>query len=215
MRVDEAALELAAEQLAALDGSGAEKQHIAVLGSASLALTPNLNNEVFARISEEGCEAVPSSLATQAVHNTLVEAGLVSGEQAAKLSAFAECTMTAQEHAFKRMGELGVGYAPALSYLQLERVAHRQGIDTGVNAGAGWCTQASMLSLADAGYHNVLFSQTFTCLSSHVAGSGVFKEVRAYDAHANLSSVEYDIGISHVNQINRIKLLTSLAKARG
>jgi len=48
-----------------------------------------------------------------------------------------------------------------------------------------------------------------------VGGSAKFKEVREGEPEANLSSVEYDTGISYVNQINRIKLLASLAKGAG
>ncbi len=75
--------------------------------------------------------------------------------------------------------------------------------------------QAAMSSLLESGCRDILFAQTFTCLSSHVSGSAKFKEVREGEPEANLSSVEYDTGISYVNQINRIKLLASLAKGAG
>ncbi len=208
--IDELALDAATQALA--DRTFADKTCIAVLGTASLALTPSLNNKVFDCISQEDCEPIPTPLAIQAIHNAIAEIQVSDGPRKEALESFVALLVDLQERAFVRLGDVGLGNAPALTFSRLCEVAREKGIDQGVNAGVGWCSQAAMSSLLESGCRDILFTQTFTCLSSHVGGSAKFKEVRADDPDANLSSVEYDTGISYVNQINRIKLLASLAK---
>lgn len=211
--IDEIALDVATRALTSI--TVVDKTCIGVLGTAALALTPSLNNKVFDCISQEDCEPIPTSLAMQAIHNAMAETQVSEGARKEALDAFVALLLDLQEHAFDRLEDAGLEHAPALTFRRLCEVAREKGIDQGVNAGVGWCSQAAMSSLLESGCRDILFAQTFTCLSSHVSGSAKFKEVRADEPDANLSSVEYDTGISYVNQINRIKLLASLAKATG
>ena len=59
---------------------------------------------------------------------------------------------------------------------------------------------------------NIVCDQPFACLPNHVVGKGVIKSIREKYPHANISPVDYDPGASETNQINRIKLLTTVAK---
>jgi predicted nucleotide-binding protein (sugar kinase/HSP70/actin superfamily) len=43
-------------------------------------------------------------------------------------------------------------------------------------------------------------------------GKGVIKKLREMHAQANVVAVDYDPGASEVNQLNRIKLMLSVAK---
>ncbi|MCL2756967.1 MAG: hypothetical protein FWD43_02665, partial [Coriobacteriia bacterium] len=47
----------------------------------------------------------------------------------------------------------------------------------------------------------------------HVTGKGVIKELRRLFPQSNIVAVDYDPGASEVNQLNRIKLMTSVAKS--
>ena len=52
----------------------------------------------------------------------------------------------------------------------------------------------------------------FACLPNHVAGKSVIKRLRQMHPESNIVAVDYDPGASEVNQLNRIKLMISVAK---
>jgi len=68
-----------------------------------------------------------------------------------------------------------------------------------------------MLELIHSGVHNIVCMQPFACLPNHVTGKGVMKEIKRQYPSANIVAVDYDPGASEVNQINRIKLMMSIA----
>ena len=49
-------------------------------------------------------------------------------------------------------------------------------------------------------------------MPNHVVGKGVIKRIRTLYPDANIAPVDYDPGASESNQINRIKLLMTVAK---
>jgi len=55
--------------------------------------------------------------------------------------------------------------------------------------------------------------QPFACLPNHIVGKGVIKEIRRRYPEANIAAIDYDPGASEVNQLNRIKLMLSTARA--
>ena len=63
------------------------------------------------------------------------------------------------------------------------------------------------------GAPNIVCAQPFACLPNHVVGKSVIKELRRRYAGTNIVAVDYDPGASEVNQLNRIKLMISVAKA--
>ena len=64
-----------------------------------------------------------------------------------------------------------------------------------------------------SGAPNVVCTQPFACLPNHVVGKAVIKELRRRYPESNIVAVDYDPGASEVNQLNRIKLMISVAKA--
>jgi predicted nucleotide-binding protein (sugar kinase/HSP70/actin superfamily) len=53
--------------------------------------------------------------------------------------------------------------------------------------------------------------QPFACLPNHVTGKGMIKALKEKYPTANIVAVDYDPGASQVNQLNRIKLMLSVA----
>ncbi|MPN55387.1 hypothetical protein SDC9_203069 [bioreactor metagenome] len=53
--------------------------------------------------------------------------------------------------------------------------------------------------------------QPFACLPNHITGKGMMQELRRRYPRANIVAVDYDPGASEVNQLNRIKLMLSVA----
>ena len=78
-------------------------------------------------------------------------------------------------------------------------------------AGEGWFLTAEMLDLFDEGINNIICMQPFACLPNHVTGKGVMKALKELNHKANIVAVDYDPGASEVNQVNRIKLMMSVA----
>ena len=79
--------------------------------------------------------------------------------------------------------------------------------------GEGWLLTAEMVELIKTGAPNVVCTQPFACLPNHVVGKAVIKELRRRYPESNIVAVDYDPGASEVNQLNRIKLMISVAKA--
>jgi predicted nucleotide-binding protein (sugar kinase/HSP70/actin superfamily) len=77
--------------------------------------------------------------------------------------------------------------------------------------GEGWFLTAEMLDLIDEGVENIVCAQPFACLPNHVAGKGMIKEIKRQHPNSNIVAVDYDPGASEVNQLNRIKLMISIA----
>ena len=81
----------------------------------------------------------------------------------------------------------------------------------GHQMGEGWFLTGEIISLIEDGANNVVCMQPFGCLPNHVTGKGMVKELRRVYPLSNVVTVDYDPGASHVNQLNRIKLMMATA----
>ena len=71
-----------------------------------------------------------------------------------------------------------------------------------------------MLELLKTRVPNIICIQPFGCLPNHVVGKGVIKQLKKAFPDSNIAAVDYDPGASEVNQLNRIKLMLSVAKEK-
>ena len=85
-------------------------------------------------------------------------------------------------------------------------------LSIGNQYGEGWFLTGEMVELIRSGVPNIVCIQPFACLPNHVVGKGVIKSLRRAYPEANIVAVDYDPGASEVNQLNRIKLMISVAK---
>jgi len=85
-------------------------------------------------------------------------------------------------------------------------------LSTGNQTGEGWFLTGEILELVSKGVNNVVCVQPFACLPNHVVGKAVIKRIKEIHENANIIAIDYDPGASHSNQINRIKLMLSIAK---
>ena len=90
-----------------------------------------------------------------------------------------------------------------------ERASHI--LSLGHQMGEGWFLTAEIVSLIEDEVNNVICMQPFGCLPNHVTGKGIVKELRRVYPLSNVVTVDYDPGSSHVNQLNRIKLMMATA----
>ena len=100
----------------------------------------------------------------------------------------------------KHIGELAKLASPILSI--------------GNQTGEGWFLTGEMIELIKSGVNNIACVQPFACLPNHVTGKGMIKILRDHYPDSNIVAIDYDPGASNVNQMNRIKLMLSVAKKK-
>ena len=84
-------------------------------------------------------------------------------------------------------------------------------VSIGNQTGEGWFLTGEMIELIHSGAPNIVCCQPFGCLPNHVGGKGVIKELRKQYPASNIVAIDYEPGVSEVNQLNRIKLMLSTA----
>ncbi len=87
-------------------------------------------------------------------------------------------------------------------------------LSIGNQYGEGWFLAGEMIELISHGTPNVVCIQPFACLPNHVVGKGVIKAIKRAYPESNIAAVDYDPGASEVNQLNRIKLMLSIARKK-
>ena len=68
-----------------------------------------------------------------------------------------------------------------------------------------------MIELVKSGVENIVCVQPFGCLPNHIIGKSMIKPIKKKYPYANIAAIDYDPGASEVNQLNRIKLMLSVA----
>ena len=190
------------------------KPRVGIVGEILVKYHPNANNKLVDIIEAEGGEAV------------------VPG-----LSDFIEYTLFNKEYNYKYLNgnwaEMKINHA-VIEYIEsfkeymreaftiserfkADPVIHETArnaekfISVGNQCGEGWLLTGEMVDLIDSGVKNIVCLQPFACLPNHVAGKGMLKALRQYDKKANIVAIDYDPGASHVNQLNRIKMMMATA----
>ena len=198
-----------------LQGEGT-KPRVGVVGEILVKFHPTANNQIVDVIEREGCEAVVPGLIEFFLF------GIVGAEfqkdplgRSAKgalgskvaLSAIAQLRSPVTE-ALKASSR----FEPPANIYELGEYAS-QILSLCNSMGEGWLLTAEMVELVRSGCPNVVCTQPFACLPNHVVGKAVIKEIRRQYPGSNIVAVDYDPGASEVNQLNRIKLMISVAKA--
>ena len=198
-----------------LQGEGT-KPRVGVVGEILVKFHPTANNQVVDVIEAEGCEAVVPGLIEFFLFALLgrslqrVPLGrTLKGAIGGKAGIAAIEAMRAPIH---KALEQSVRFEPPTDIVTLAEYA--EGVLSTCNSmGEGWLLTAEMIELIKTGAPNIVCTQPFACLPNHVVGKSVIKELRRQYPQSNIVAVDYDPGASEVNQLNRIKLMISVAKA--
>ena len=198
-----------------LQGEGA-KPRVGVVGEILVKFHPTANNQVVDVIEREGCEAVVPGLVEFFLFGIVgrifqkdplgrSSKGALGAHGILRLLATMRKPMIdalAQSRRFEAPTDIFTlgGYAEEV-------------LSTCNSMGEGWLLTAEMIELIRTGTPNVVCAQPFACLPNHVVGKAVIKELRRQYPMSNIVAVDYDPGASEVNQLNRIKLMISVAKA--
>ena len=191
------------------------KPRVGVVGEILVKFHPTANNQVVRVIEQEGCEAnVPGlvdfflfgmtnainmkdELGTKATSRFTHKAGIKL------IEGFRE--------PINKMLEASTRFEPYPSVWELAEKAGRV-LSLCNTMGEGWLLTAEMCDLIETGTPNIVCCSPFACLPNHVVGKAVIKRLREMHPESNIVAVDYDPGASEVNQLNRIKLMISVAK---
>ncbi len=191
------------------------RPRVGLVGEILLKYHPGANNNAVSLIEAEGGEAVVSDIMDfvlytfyDQIFNYRHLAGSWRGYASGVLGiGFLEFSRWAMRMGFRRSKR----FMPPIRFSELRKKA-RSLISLGHQTGEGWLLAAEMVELLESGVNNILCMQPFGCLPNHITGKGLLKELKRRYPDANITAIDYDPGASEVNQMNRIKLMMSVAK---
>ncbi|MDR1910753.1 MAG: 2-hydroxyacyl-CoA dehydratase [Helicobacteraceae bacterium] len=198
----------------ALELEGERKPRVGLVGEILVKFHPGANNDVVAIVEKEGGEAVMPPLMDFLLycaydydfnhrHLSRSRFAALAGNAAIVAMEFYRKEMRkslAKSERFtppSTIDEIAFGAAPFLS--------------RGNQTGEGWFLTGEMVELIREGTPNIICMQPFACLPNHITGKGVIKALKERYPNANITAIDYDPGASEINQLNRIKLMFSVA----
>jgi predicted nucleotide-binding protein (sugar kinase/HSP70/actin superfamily) len=192
------------------------KPRVGVVGEILVKFHPTANNGIVDIIEGEGCEVVVPGLTEFFLYG--ISGGIWQHAELAKAwkSSLGSRATIALANLMRRPLIKALRrsrrFEPPATIYQLADFA--KGLLSLCNSmGEGWLLTAEMIELIHTGTPNIVCTQPFACLPNHVTGKGVIKELRRLNPESNIVAVDYDPGASEVNQLNRIKLMISIAKS--
>ena len=190
------------------------KPKVGVVGEILVKFHPTANNNIVELLEAEGAEAVVPDLT-----DFLLYSAFDNGIKYKKLSgSFWE--MVSGKLSINRIESYRKGMKRALEASKrftapkpIEEIAKyaEQHLSLANQSGEGWFLTGEMVELIRSGVNNIVCLQPFACLPNHITGKGMFREIRRSYPLANIAPIDYDPGASEVNQLNRIKLMLSVA----
>lgn len=197
--------------------TGITKPRVGIVGEILIKFHPDANNRIIEMIEAEGGEAVMPDFLDfifYCVYNPIYKAeqfgkskrlGYINPMLISYLEIYRKPIKVALEDAGLAKGRENIyGLAEKASRL----------VSVGNQMGEGWFLTAEMMDLLDNGVKNIACIQPFACLPNHITGRGMIKGLKELYPGANIVAIDYDAGVSVVNQANRIKLMMSIASSQ-
>lgn len=191
------------------------KPRVGLVGEILLKYHPDANNQAAKVVEQEGGEAVVPDLTDfvlYSFYDNVFNYKHLAGSWKSYVSSL--CGIALLEF-FRRSLIFGFKssrrFSPPVRFKKLRKKV-KGIISLGHQTGEGWLLAAEMLELLEDGVNNILCMQPFGCLPNHITGKGVIREIKKRFPEANIIAVDYDPGASETNQVNRIKLMMSIAK---
>ena len=194
-----------------------KKPVIGVVGEILVKYHPTANNEIVRVLEEEGAEVkVPdlTDFLLYCAYNTNFKSEKLGKPRL--FAHFGNIAVAFIEHSrrlMKKALEKSKRFYPP-STIDHKAKSASEFLSIGNQTGEGWFLTGEMAELIKEGADGIVCVQPFACLPNHIVGKGVIQPLRAKYSHANIVAIDYDPGASEVNQLNRIKLMLSLAKDR-
>ncbi|MBP1889658.1 putative CoA-substrate-specific enzyme activase [Clostridium moniliforme] len=190
------------------------KPRVGVVGEILVKYHPTANNDIVSLLESEGAEAVVPDLLEfffySAYDSEFKYKYLAFSRTSRDLNIIAMKYMESYRKEMKKALDESKRFEAPKNIKELGRLASNI-LSLGNQTGEGWFLTAEMIELIKSGADNIVCMQPFACLPNHVTGKGMMKALKKNYPKANIVAVDYDPGASVVNQVNRIKLMLSVA----
>ncbi|MGX7350986.1 2-hydroxyglutaryl-CoA dehydratase activator [Enterococcus canis] len=190
------------------------KPKVGVVGEILVKYSPTANNDIVRLLEQEGAEAVVPDIIgfmNYSLYNQIWKyENLGMSKQSKNLANFAIRLIEIVEKPMDRALRRSQRFDGLHSIHELAEDASKV-LSIGNHTGEGWFLTGEMIELLKSGVDNIVCMQPFGCLPNHVVGKGVIKELRSQYPKANIAAIDYDPGVSLVNQLNRIRLMMATA----
>lgn len=192
------------------------KPKVGIVGEILIKYHPYGNNHIIEKLESEGAEVVMPDFmgfvkycATHSVtDNMLMKKDKFLSDISKLVIKFLE---SSEKDAKLALSSSKKDYLPISNIWELEDKV-KDVLSIGNQTGEGWFLTAEMIDFIEHDIPNIVCVQPFACLPNHVVGKGVIKTIRKMYPEANISPIDYDPGASETNQINRLKLMITVAK---
>lgn len=191
------------------------KPKVGIVGEILVKFHPNANNNVFSLLEDEGAEVVVPDLldffSYSAFNGVIKYDELLNGTKKSRaINNIAVKTLESYKKASIKAFENSKRFSTPTN---IEELAHKakKFLSLANQSGEGWFLTGEMIELLDSGVDNILCLQPFACLPNHITGKGMIKKLKDAYPMSNIVPIDFDAGISEVNQINRIKLMLTSA----
>lgn len=190
------------------------KPKIGIVGEILVKYHPDANNEIVDVLENEGAEViVPDFLDffMYSFHNSDFRYRQLSGSlKSATIGQITIGFIEKYRRVLKKSLEKSERFNPPKAIKTIAKGA-REHLSLGNQTGEGWFLTGEMVELIEEGVPNIFCLQPFGCLPNHIVGKGMIKKLRDAFPHSNIVAIDFDSGASEVNQLNRIKLMLSMA----
>lgn len=193
------------------------KPRVGIVGEILVKYYPVANNHIEKVLMHEGAEVVMPEFLDfflYSAYDNIVKHRLLDGAYKNKL--FASMFIKYIEFMRRPMRKAlakSRHFTPPYTIRHIAELAKRH-VSLGNMAGEGWFLTGEMVKLIDEGVPNVVCLQPFGCLPNHITGKGVIHSLLQSYKGANVIALDCDAGASEVNQLNRLKLMLSVARER-
>ena len=193
------------------------KPKVGIVGEILVKYHPTANNHVEKILFDEGAEVVTPDLMDffmYMAYDDIVKYKILDGKWIDK--AKSEIFIKVLEFFRKPMRKALRASKRFTAPYTIKEIAKltTPHVSLGNMAGEGWFLTGEMAKLIQEGVDNIICLQPFGCLPNHITGKGMIRELMRTHDGVNIVAIDCDAGISEVNQLNRIKLMLSVAKEK-
>ncbi|MBO4780413.1 MAG: 2-hydroxyglutaryl-CoA dehydratase, partial [Selenomonadaceae bacterium] len=191
------------------------KPRVGIVGEILVKYHPVANNFIERLLADEGAEVIMPDFVDfflYCAYDAIVKRELLGGTRKDKL--FAEVFIQFVEFFRRPMRNVlknSKHFRPPHSIKETAKLASRF-LSNGNLNGEGWLICGEMVKLIEDGIKNIVGLSPFACLPNHIILKGVLHNLRENYENVNVVAIDCDAGSSEVNQINRIKLMISVAR---
>ena len=194
------------------------KPKVGIVGEILVKYHPVANNQLEELLFDEGAEVVMPDLLNfmeYMAYDDIVKRKLLAGGRMDRWKAELSIQMLELfRHPMADALKKSRRFEPPSTIKDLAALASKQ-VSLGNMAGEGWFLTGEMMELAERGVPNIVCLQPFGCLPNHITGKGVMHALRERYPDSNIIALDCDAGASEVNQVNRIKLMLSVAREKA